>query len=122
MVGERVGFGHGLDEVGLRVQRIEEQEGKDERARSGEGVRAEVDDGVFERRGRRGGSDRDPSREQSGPEGLLFPESAGFVPRPLLLACGECGRLRVDFREKRAEGWGVGGETQANVAGIQCFG
>lgn len=118
MVGEGVGFRHGFDEVGLCVQRVEEQEGKDERARRGERVRAEVDDGVFERRRRGRGADRDPSREQGGVECLLFSESAGFVPHPILLASGEHGGLCAYFREERAEGWGVGSETQANVAGI----
>ena len=81
-----------------------------------------MDDGVFERRGRRRGTDRDPSREQGGVEGSFFLESAGVVPRPLLLVSGERGGPRVNFREEGTEGRGVWRETQANVAGIQCFG
>lgn len=77
MGGQGVGFGHGFDEVGLGVEGVEEEEGEDEGAGGGERIWGEMDGGVFEGGGGRGGAGLDVSCLERGGEGVLFFEQAG---------------------------------------------
>ena len=97
VLDDGIRFGERFDEVGLRVQRVQQQEGKTERAGRGERVRGEMDGGVFEGGRVRGRTDLDIARVQGGAQGMLFLLPAGCGLRSGVFGGREDFFTGVDF-------------------------